>query len=46
MNEADCKVTGRASDLYPFLWSRTPLQDLQVEGDPTVLHQWRESSAF
>lgn len=43
---ADCTVSGTASDLYPYLWSRTPLGNLQVEGDPAVLEQWRESSAF
>ena len=43
---ADCTVSGSAADLFPFLWNRTPLGDLRVEGDPEVLEQWRESSAF
>lgn len=46
LGEADCTVAGKATDLYPYLWSRTPLGDLHVEGDPAVLDQWRESSAF
>ena len=43
---ADCTVSGPAAELFPFLWNRTPLGDLRVEGDPRVLEQWRESSAF
>ena len=46
VGEADCTVSGTASDLYPYLWSRTPLGGLRVDGDPTVLEQWRESSSF
>lgn len=46
IGEADCTVSGDATDLYPYLWSRTALGDLHVEGDPAVLEQWRESSAF
>ena len=46
LEKADCTVSGTASDLYPYLWSRTPLGDLHVEGDQAVLGQWRESSAF
>lgn len=46
VEEADCTVSGTASDLYPYLWSRTSLGELQVEGDPSVLEQWRESSSF
>lgn len=44
--DPDCTISGPAADLYPYLWSRTPLGDLQVEGDPAVLEQWRASSAF
>lgn len=44
--DADCTVSGPAADLYPYLWNRTPLGNLQVEGDPAVLEQWTESSAF
>ena len=46
IGEPDCTVSGTAADLYPYLWSRTPLGDLHVEGDRTVLEQWRESSSF
>ena len=46
LRSADCTVYGPADDLYPYLWSRTPLGDLLVEGDPGVLEQWRASSAF
>lgn len=44
--EADCTVSGPAADLYPYLWTRTPLGNLRVEGDPEVLEQWRASSSF
>ena len=44
--EADCTVSGKAADLYPCLWSRTPVGGLRVEGDASVLEQWRESSSF
>lgn len=46
MEKADCTVSGPAADLYPYLWNRTPLGNLQVEGDPAILEQWRESSSF
>ncbi|MCY4369884.1 MAG: maleylpyruvate isomerase family mycothiol-dependent enzyme [bacterium] len=46
MGEAGCTVSGDAGDLYPYLWSRTPLGGLHVDGDPAVLGQWRESSSF
>lgn len=46
LRNPDCTVSGTAADLYPYLWNRTPLGDLQVEGDPGVLEQWRASSAF
>ena len=46
VGDADCTVSGTASDLYPYLWSRTPLGRVHVEGDPAVLEQWRESSSF
>ena len=46
IGEAACTVSGDAADLYPYLWSRTPLGDLHVEGDRAVLKQWRESSSF
>ena len=46
MVEAECTVSGDAADLYPCLWSRTPVGELRVEGDPAVLEQWRDSSSF
>lgn len=46
LGQADCTVSGSASDLYPYLWSRTPLGALHVEGDAAVLEQWTASSAF
>ncbi len=44
--KADCWVSGPAALLYPYLWSRTPLAELEVEDDRSVLAQWRESSSF
>ena len=46
MHQADCTVSGDASDLYTGLWSRTQEGKLQVEGDRAVLGHWRESSSF
>ena len=46
LRDADCTISGTAADLYPHLWSRTPLGNLRVDGDPAVLEQWRASSAF
>ena len=43
---AECTLSGPAAELYPFLWNRSERGDLRVEGDPDVLEQWRESSAF
>lgn len=43
---SDCTISGSAADLYPYLWSRTPLGELKVTGDTAVLEQWQESSAF
>lgn len=44
--KADCTVTGPASDLYTFLWNRTPAGGLGVEGDPDVLAHWADSASF
>jgi uncharacterized protein (TIGR03083 family) len=39
---ADCVVTGSASDLYLFLWNRPPQIQPDVSGDGAVLELWRE----
>ena len=44
--EADCTVSGAASDLFTFLWNRTPPRGLRVAGDWEVLVRWAESSRF
>ena len=41
--DADCTITGSASDLFTLLWNRRGLAGLEVEGDPAVLDLWRES---
>ncbi len=46
IDQADCTVSGGAAELYPFLWSRTPMDELEVEGDPKVVERWRRSSSF
>lgn len=38
----NCVVTGRASDVYQFLWNRRDRSRLQLEGDPAVLDLWQE----
>lgn len=38
----NCVVTGRASDVYQFLWNRRDRSGLQLEGDPAVLDLWQE----
>ena len=43
---ASCTVSGAAAELYPYLWNRTSLGNLHVEGDAEALRQWRRSSAF
>ena len=40
----DCTVTGRAPDLYLYLWNRTAPDDLRVEGQDEVLGYWSEAS--
>jgi len=41
--DADCRVSGTASDLYLLLWNRRPVDGgLAVEGDRRVLDLWRE----
>lgn len=40
----DCTVTGRASDLYLYLWNRIPPDDVRVEGRGDVLDYWSQAS--
>ena len=40
----DCTVTGRASDLYLYLWNRIRPDDIRVEGRGDVLDYWSETS--
>ena len=40
----NCVVTGRASDVYQFLWNRRDRSGLQLEGDPAVLDLWQEKA--
>jgi uncharacterized protein (TIGR03083 family) len=45
--DADCTVTGAASDLYLLLWNRRPLdQRVTVEGIAGVLDLWRERATI
>ena len=45
--DADCAVTGAASDLYLLLWNRRPLDGrVTVEGNATVLDLWRERATI
>jgi uncharacterized protein (TIGR03083 family) len=38
---ADCTVSGPAADLYLLLWNRRSADGLRVEGDRSLLDQWR-----
>lgn len=40
----NCVVTGRASDVYQFLWNRRDRSGLQLEGDAAVLDLWQEKA--
>jgi len=40
----NCVVSGRASDVYQFLWNRRDRSGLQLEGDPAVLDLWQEKA--
>ena len=42
--DADCTVTGSASDLYLLLWNRSDMRSCTVEGDPAILDLWREKA--
>lgn len=39
-----CVVSGRASDVYQFLWNRRDRGAVTVEGDPDVLALWQEKA--
>ncbi|MGD2051069.1 MAG: maleylpyruvate isomerase family mycothiol-dependent enzyme [Acidimicrobiia bacterium] len=39
---ADCRVEGRACDLYAFLWNRRDATGIEVGGDATLMDWWRE----
>ena len=41
--EADCVVTGPASDIYLALWNRESLDALKIDGDPAVVALLREN---
>jgi uncharacterized protein (TIGR03083 family) len=41
-DRADCRVEGRASDLYAFLWNRRDGTGIEVGGDATLMDWWRE----
>lgn len=41
--DADCRVSGTASQLYLLLWNRLPDTALAVEGDRSTLEIWRRS---
>jgi uncharacterized protein (TIGR03083 family) len=40
----ECTVTGRASDLYLYLWNRIPPENLRIEGRGDVFDYWSEAS--
>jgi uncharacterized protein (TIGR03083 family) len=40
--DADCTLSGAASDLYLQLWNRTPAAAVTITGDARVIDVWRE----
>jgi len=42
--DADCTVSGPASELYLLLWNRTDASRCQIDGDAAVLDLWREKA--
>ena len=40
---ADCRVEGRVSDLYAFLWNRRDATGIEVGGDATLMDWWQDS---
>jgi uncharacterized protein (TIGR03083 family) len=43
-DDADCVVTGPASDIYLLLWNRGDSSRLSVEGDTDLLTLWRDNA--
>lgn len=41
--EADCTISGTASDLYLLVWNRRALDGLSVAGDPRSFAPWRKA---
>jgi uncharacterized protein (TIGR03083 family) len=41
--EGGCGVRGSASDLHLLLWNRRGTEGLEVRGNSTLLHLWRDS---
>jgi uncharacterized protein (TIGR03083 family) len=41
--EADCSITGSASDLYRALWNRADLDSVSIKGDRSVIELFREN---
>ncbi|MEY2422488.1 MAG: hypothetical protein QOI95_2555 [Acidimicrobiaceae bacterium] len=41
--DADCAMSGLASDLHLFLWNRATSDALAVDGDRSLLDLWRDS---
>lgn len=39
---ADCTVRGTANDVHLALWNRAPIDALEINGDASVLHRFRE----
>jgi uncharacterized protein (TIGR03083 family) len=42
-DDADCIISGHASDLHLLLWNRRSLDGIHVTGDRALLDQWRDS---
>ena len=41
--DADCVVSGSASDIYLALWNRGSMDGLKIEGDPAAIDMLREN---
>ncbi|MEP7113040.1 MAG: maleylpyruvate isomerase family mycothiol-dependent enzyme [Ilumatobacteraceae bacterium] len=41
--DADCTVSGPASDIYLALWNRAPLDNLQIDGDRAAIDLLRQN---
>jgi hypothetical protein len=41
--DADCTVSGPASDIYLALWNRGSMDGLKIEGDPAAIDLLREN---